>query len=195
MRTQNPARIIGTFLLIALAGTVSNADTIATFADPVPFGSNGMVFELANDMLYGGWQGVGLNLITPITGGLYPDATFTMTPLSIGPLGQTNAGVIEFHESAASGGGLILQITFDQAQLYSPFGFGASMLVPNHNVQFSGPIITYPLSEQMFAFSFANQRSTPTGYTWSAAFTSSAIPEPASLALLAAGLAVLLRKR
>lgn len=195
MQTTHASRLARVILIVALAGSVAtHADTIATFADPVSTGSNSVLFEMANSMLTGGWQNTGLNLITPINSGLYPDATFTMTPLNVDTAGHTSAGVIEFHESAANGGGLILQITFDQAQLFAPFGFGASMLVPNQNVQFSGPIITYPLQEQMFSFSFSNQHTTPTGYTWSAAFTSSAIPEPGSFGLLITALLAFRRR-
>jgi len=55
-----------------------------------------------------------------------------------------------------------------------------------HDISFSGPIITILLEEELFAFSFANQITTPDGFTWTAAFTSSVIPEPATLTLLGA---------
>ena len=196
MRTSLSLRVISALMLFVFMGTVaSQADTVATFADPVPFGSNDYLFQFANDVLSGGWQGENLDLITPITAEIYPDATFTMTPLTVDSMGLTSAGTIEFHESASMGGDLILQITFDHAQLYSPFGFGGSTLVIGHNVQFSGPIITYPLDEEMFAFSFANQHSNSNGYSWSAAFTSSAIPEPCTLGLFGVAFLAIRRRR
>lgn len=181
--------------LLAIAGMLlaatAQADTIATFADPSPSGAQPL-FELSDDTLSGGWSGTGLDLITPFISNVYPDATFTMTDLTVGALGVTSGGTIQFFES---GGPLILQIDFDAGQAYPPFGFGATSLIVGHNVSFSGPIITAPLYEASFAFSFANQTETPTGQTWTAAFTSSAVPEPGGLLLLALGGAVLVSSR
>ncbi|MBU0617246.1 MAG: PEP-CTERM sorting domain-containing protein [Planctomycetes bacterium] len=182
------ALVVAGLLFVASAG----ADTIATFADPAPGGDGRYLFELTDSTLRGGWADPGLDLITPITGGLYEDATFTMTDLGVDESGLTSAGTIWFFES---GGELILQIDFDAGQLYMPFGFGAMSLIEGHNVRFSGPIITMPLVEESFAFSFANQVSTPLGFTWTAAFTSSAIPEPGALVLLGLGSAVLITAR
>jgi len=60
---------------------------------------------------------------------------------------------------------------------------------------FSGPLVTTPLVDEAFAFSFANRTVTPEGVTWTAAFTSSAIPEPSTAVLLGVGLVILLRRR
>lgn len=172
------------------------ADTVATFADPASDGTTPL-FELdgttVGGTLSGGWSATGLTLEVPMTGGVYSDATFTLTDLTVdsivGPLRIMSGGTLEFF---SSGGAEVLQIDFDEAQLYAPFVFGASDLVAN-GVTITGPGILTGLIEEQFAFSFANQVTTPTGYTWTAAFTSSAIPEPASLALL--GLAVLALRR
>lgn len=183
----NPS--IATVVAVILLAPLAGADTIATFADPAPNGNNGQhLFELTDSTLRAGWQSSGLDLITPITGGLYQDATFTMTDLTVDEFGATSGGTIQFHES---GGALILQIDFDAGQLYAPFGFGATSLIEGQNVSFSGPIVTIPLELESFAFSFANQVTTPTGFTWTAAFTSSAIPEPATAMLLVLGSAAL----
>jgi len=114
-----------------------------------------------------------------------------MTAEAVDVNGVVSAGTIEFLDNL---GGLILQIKFDFATLFQPFGFGASELI-GQGVEFSGPIVTPPLSERTFSFSFANQTEKPTGYTWTAAFTSSAVPEPSVLALLAVGSAAALWRR
>ncbi len=166
-----------------LSAQPANGDTIATFADPASDGSTPL-FTLSGSTLSGGWSDTGLDLVTPISGDEFPDATFTMTDLTVlDTEGTLSGGTIEFFDNV---GGLILQIGFDSGQLFAPFGFGASTLV-GHNVSFSGPIITFPLEEELFSFSFANQITTPDGFTWTAAFTSSAIPEPATLTLLVVG--------
>jgi hypothetical protein len=176
----------------ALLATSAGGDTIATFADPSPSAEVGHLFELSDNQLSGGWLEPGLDLITPITGEVYEDATFTMTDLTLDELGQTSNGTIQFFES---GDDLILQIDFYAGQAYPPFGFGATSLIVGQNVSFSGPIITMPLEEESFAFSFANQIETPTGHTWTAAFTSSAVPEPGALLLLGLGSAALVMGR
>jgi hypothetical protein len=181
---------LGGLMLVTSAG----ADTIATFSDPASNGGD-YLFELTDSTLRGGWSAPGLDLITPITVEVYEDATFTMTDLTVDESGATSGGTIQFFESAGAGGELILQIDFDAAQAYPPFGFGATSLIVGQNVSFSGPIITIPLEEESFAFSFANQVETPTGYTWTAAFTSSAIPEPGTLMLLGLGSAALAATR
>lgn len=190
MRTYGLCRLsIGVVVVGTLFAASAGADTIATFADPAPSGGGDQyLFELSDTTFSGGWQDEGLDLITPWTGEVYEDATFTMTPLTVGDFGVTTGGMIQFFESA---GALILQIDFDAGQLYAPFGFGASSLVTGHNVSFSGPIISIPLEEESFSFSFANQTTTPTGFTWTAAFTSSAVPEPTTVVLLMLGSAAL----
>lgn len=171
--------VVGMFL----AAGAASAGTVATFADPSPNG-NTPLFTRVGNTFSGGWAGSGLDLITPISGGNYPNATFTMSNLTVlDQNGTLSGGSILFDDN---GGNLVLRIDFDGARLFDPFGFGASVFL-GENVAFSGPIIAGPLSEQSFAFSFANQTQIPGGYTWTAAFTSSAIPEPSTLALLALG--------
>ena len=88
----------------------------------------------------------------------------------------------------------IAAISFSGGTLTSPSTFGASDFV-GQNVVFSGPIIPAGLSQESFAFSFANPVGTIEDYTVTAAFTSSAVPEPASIALLALGALVAIRRR
>jgi hypothetical protein len=92
-----------------------------------------------------------------------------------------SAGAIQFYDSANNP---IWRIDFDSALLNGSLSFGASDFI-GQNVTFSGSIIPTPLTDEAFAFSFANPIATPNGFTVTAAFTSSAVPEPASLALIA----------
>ncbi len=194
MRIRGLCALLGVAaMVVGLGATTASAATIATFSDPAPNGDTPL-FEHVGTMLTGGWSGTGLTLLTPASGGSYPNATFSMTPLTIlDAYGTLSGGNIQFRDSSAN---LVLQIAFTSARLFEPFGFGASVFTaPPSAVTFSGPIITNPatLSDQTFAFSFANQAAVPPappdpgGYSWTAAFTSSAVPEPASLMLLAIG--------
>ena len=183
--------IVGVFMS-ASAG----ANTVATFADPAPNADGDFLFELSDTTLSAAWTGYGLDLITPGVSTVFQDATFVMSDLAVGGMGVTSGGWIEFYEAAADGGDLILRIDFNAGQLYQPYGFGANSLVVDGNVTFSGPIIMGPLIDEQFAFSFANQQETATGYTWTAAFTSSAtIPEPSAIGLLVIGSAILTLRR
>lgn len=183
--------VLTIFALFVSAPAV--AATVATFADPAVDGSTPL-FELAGTTFTGGWSGSNLDLEVPITGDVWQDATFTMLPLTVVGVGQLSSGWIEFYKSPADGGGLALRIDFDAAFL-APFGFGASDTFLGQTVTFTGPGIPAGLVDETFAFSFANPVYTGDGYTYTASFTSSAVPEPGSLVLLGLGLLQLLRRR
>jgi hypothetical protein len=184
---------LGAFLAPLFLVTASaSAGTIATFADPAPDGSTPL-FELAGTTFTGGWTGSNLTLEVPVTGNVWQNATFTMTPLTVTGIGQLSSGTLEFHKSPADGGGLVLQIDFNAAFL-APFGFGASDTFVGQVVTFTGPGIPGGLSEETFAFSFANPVYTGNGFTYTASFTSSAVPEPSSLVLLGLGLVRVFRR-
>jgi len=186
-------------VLLALAGSaVANADTIATFSDPSPNGTQPLfAFTSAGSAgtLSGSWTGTGLLLETPgVPAPDFPDARFTMAPVTAtgGPtLWTLGPGRISFQNSS---GTEQMFISFNGGTLTTPVGFGGSDFVGN-GVTFGGPIIPPGLSGEAFAFSFANPIGTPENYTVTAAFTSSAVPEPASVALLALGGMLALRRR
>jgi hypothetical protein len=185
-------RLVAIIVPLLLAAAPAGAGTVATFADPAPDGSTPL-FDLSGTLFTGGWSGLNLTLDMPITSSVWDNVTFTMTPLSVTGPGQLGPGTIQFFKSAADGGGLALQIDFDAA-LLAPFGWGASDLFSSETVTFSGPGIPSGLSAETFAFSFANPEPTGDGYTYTASFTSSAVPEPATLLLLAVGLLKLVRR-
>lgn len=192
---------------LAVAGALASpavAFTVATFADPALSGATPL-FAFNGATLTGGWSGTGLLLRTPgLAAPDFPDAKFTVTPLTATPLvpnveyGLTGpggtAGVISFFDA---GNQPLFTIAFASARLTSPLGFGGNDFSAD-GVVISGPIIPGVLSDEAFAFSFANPVGTgvPPNYTVTSSFTSSAVPEPMSLALLiGGGLLGLLRRR
>jgi hypothetical protein len=192
--------------------------TIATFADPALNASTPLftVNGIANTVT-GGWgdDKTGLNLQVVWTGNTFNDAFFTMTPLTITskPLGTlayfiTGGGTIKFFKNNdPTSATPILQIDF--ASLSCTYGgLGGDNVFNTDGVKFSGSEIgSTILSDEVFAFSFANLKmlnfasatngsTAPTnGYTATASFTSSAVPEPATLALLGIGAVTVLRRR
>lgn len=187
--------------LVVGGAFVAQADTIATFADPSPSGATPLfTFTSAAGVgtLSGGWNALGLNLLTPGLGAPdFADAQFTMPPVAAtGGLGvwALGAGSVNFFDSSNNP---LFTISFQSGTLTSPVGAGSSDFVGD-NVTFSGPIIPpASLLNEAFAFSFANPRGTMENYTVTSAFTSSAdrVPEPSSLALLALGSAIGLMRR
>lgn len=183
------------FIVAALAAGHASAQTvtIATFADPALDASTPL-FVLDGSTFTGGWADEGLNLDAAYIGANYPDATFTMTPLTYDGFVGLSGGSIQFFDSSAS---LVLQVDFSAATLDQPFVFGASEFAAQ-DVAFSGPAAgALPLDQEQFAFSFANPVTTPTGATYTADFTSSArvVPEPASLMLLIGGTLIMVARR
>lgn len=177
----------------------ANADTLATFADPSPGGAMPL-FSYQAGILSGSWLLPGLTLQTPgLAAPDFPNATFVMTPLAtiVALPGVTImfGGSIQFFDQLNTP---ILNISFAGATLTNGISFGASDFV-GQNVTISGSIVPYPVTQDAFAFSFANPVGSVSQFTATAAFTSSGtldVPAPASAALFGlAGLSVTRRRR
>jgi len=177
--------------------------TIATFDDPAVDSTTPLfTVDLNNDEITGGWPDTqtGLDLNVVYSGHTFSDAFFTMTPVSYtGGLmgGSTGGGTVKFFaDNQSTATTPLIQIKFDSATL-SPTSLGGVELFGN-DVEISGSEIGgATLTDEAFSFSFANQVIWPEeGFTATSAFTSSAVPEPATLALLGlSSLSLILRRR
>ncbi|MFA6175636.1 MAG: PEP-CTERM sorting domain-containing protein [Phycisphaerae bacterium] len=212
-------------LLVFLVGfvpTIAMGDpivsvTLATFADPSPSSSNYLFkVDFTQMEITGGWSDAqtGLTLEIPVTGytvensNAFQDAWFEMSTVQITSAyslyGETGAGVINFYENGTAINPLVT-INFESG-LVSRFGLGAEEVFVADNVTITGSKIPDEISEERFAFSFANLAKLSghtlwtDGFTSTAAFTSSAIvepivPEPATIALLSIGALSLIRRK
>ena len=179
----------------AFAGPVSV--TIASFADP-SIGASEPLFTINYDThrINGSWSGTGMTLEVPVAGLTYENATFVMDELVIpdnpSELGYytTNGGSeirffaegievmkIEFNKMWVEGrdSGLDADDAYSDGVTISGIGIGV-------------------LKEESFGFTFANTESNGV-FNATASFTSSAVPEPATMAILALGGLMLRRRR
>lgn len=190
-----------TFLALSVCA-MSQAITIATFADPAS-GPNQPMFRYnaTNATLRADWLANGLTLIHPgfIGGGSSANVKMRMNPINLTPIVpgsifSTTGGAVNFWTTNEANP--IFTITFGSGLFAFPNSFGGSDFQLN-NVSLSGPNVPANLAGEQFAFSFANLTPTQSGngYTMTAAMTSSAVPEPAAIAVLASGAAMALRRR
>ncbi len=190
------------FAVIAFAGVAASAtcaDTIATFADPSPSGSTPLFF-FNGATLTGAWTTTGLNLLTPVLAAPdFPNARFAMAPVAAAPVFgappgnfTTGPGAVNFFDAFNNP---LLTISFSGGVLNSA-NFGSSDFI-GQNVVFSGPILGgASVSDEAFAFSFANQFGSPLAFNATSSFTSSAtIPGPGAAALLGLGGLLATRRR
>jgi hypothetical protein len=197
--------LVAVVVLLSCGLTQASATTIATFADPAASGSTPLfTVNLVNDIITGGWldSQTGLDLIIfGDSGNPFEDAFFTMTDVdySGGIMGgDTGEGTIKFFaDNQDTSTTPLIQIHFNKGHV-TPFSFGAMFYFDD--VTITGSEITGSLTDASFAFGFGNQ--TPlsggwnNGYTATASFTSSAVPEPATIILLGtAGIFVFTRKK
>ena len=180
--------------------------TIATFDDPAEDSDSAFfTVDLTNNLITGEWDEPGLSLDIPYSGQTFHNVIFTMPDVQITALShplkgtKTEDGEIMFFDPADMVNPLI-RIEFDSAWL-TFYGFGGSESFSGDAVTISGSQISGQLTEEAaFSFSFANQVALNddwgNGFEATAAFTSSAVPEPATICLLGLGaLATLTRRR
>ena len=194
-------------IMFVCTALVEATSTIATFDDPAGY-SNATLFtvDLTNGTINGEWDGTGLSLDIPYFGLTFHNVNFTMPEVQITAISyplkgtKTEGGEIKFFDPTDMVNPLIW-IEFDSAWL-TFYGFGGSESFSGDNVTITGwGVGDATLTEEAaFSFSFANQVALNddwvNGFEATAAFTSSAIPEPATLTLLGIGaLATLTRRR
>lgn len=203
-------RFLIIILLVLSIGFIfvdAKAALVATFGDPGNTAATPMFtvdFRPAQNKLTGGWAygNTGLTLEF-YNGHNFENVWFEMTdvPLFSAP-GNTGGGEINFYENGSTTGPL-LTIIFESG--YVDYGnFGANVIFDADGVEFSGSeIIPGTFSEeQYFSFGFVNKTYLPDSTDWNdgfiaatAAFTSSAIPEPTTICLLGFGALTFLRRR
>jgi hypothetical protein len=199
--------ILLTFLSVGFISADAKASlTIATFADPNNSANPLFTVDFLNSSLTGGWDfgKTGLTLEIPYSDNTFTDAWFEMTgevtpEVILNASGDTGGGEINFYAYGTTTNPL-LTIIFESGYVDS-FNFGADEFF-GENVTISGSEITGTLSEEEFSFTFANKAFLPgsgtfnDGFTATAAFTSSAVPEPATVCILGLGaLSLLSRKK
>lgn len=213
MKINRLLMVLLTILSIAVFfGEAKASFTVATFADPSNNSSNPLFnVDFTTNTISGGWDDskTGLTLQFSYNGHTYSDAWFKLmsvsgaptlsitskTTLPWGTVGTVGPGSVLFYKNNTSTNPLFV-VGFDGG-VVSMSNFGANMLTAN-TVTFSGSEITGSLSQQEFSFSFANvvPLAQDNGFTSTASFTSSAVPEPATIGLLCLGvLKLVIRKR
>lgn len=170
----------------------SFAFTVGTFSDPALDGTTPL-FSVTATTVVGSWTGTGLTLELPVVGQTFTDVQMDMQ--SVTRTGTNlGAGVINFYTTDPNAP--IFSITFDSASIFEPFGAGGSYVTSN-DVSFGGSALASVsgLSQEHFFFSFANPVSGQNGNTYTASMTSSAVPEPATMVVLAGGAALMAARR
>ena len=188
-------------LLVGAAIANAQSSTIATFQDPAVSSDTPLFFfNTATNILTGSWTGPGLNLHTPgfVGGGTVSNAKMQMDPVAFTPVGSTGiftggAGQVKFYTNDVNNPFFV--INFTGATLFNPLNFGASEFAGS-SVSFSGTNVPAGLTSEQFSFALANPRvGQEGGLLYTASFTSSAVPEPATMTALALGAAAMLRRR
>jgi hypothetical protein len=195
-------RLLCLLVLVLLVSASSQASfTVATFANP-SLGSSDPLFSVnwTSGTITGGWADGkgGLDLELPNDGPTISNVWFNMSTVKINTLiltseyGYTGPGIISFYAPGTTTNPLY-EISFASGVI-NKFGFGS-----DDDVTFSGSALTKTYQDEQFGFAFAAKKAINGGFTATAAFDASAetgtIPEPASMALLALGGLLLIKRR
>ena len=198
-------KVLMTIALIVMAMAASvyaGTVTVATFDDPsVGSAENLFTVNYNAGTLQGGWLDTGLTLEVPVAGLIYVDATFVLDPMTLDfpstsdskSAYYTNNGrsAIRFYDGTTQ----VLTIEFDRLWIQDRNSGLNGQDVYGDNVTITGLGIPVGLTQESFGFTFTNIVDNTSGeVTATASFTSSAVPEPATMALLALG-GLMIRRR
>lgn len=184
--------------IFIVAGASAQSFTVGAHSDPSPSGA-APVFNVTDFTVSGSWLQPGLTLSIQAPGAVatYSDVNFRFGPVSRS--GNTlGAGSALYYTNDINNP--LFSITWQSGFIVEPFLAGASFFTAS-GVNFGGSAIAAlnpaGWSNQQFTYSFAN----PGGIggperTYTASMTSSAVPEPATMTVLAlAALAAARRRR
>jgi len=209
MKMKKNRMVLVLILMAVLAsGAMAESFTVASFSDPSQDSSNPLFTVDWNEQtVSGNWLASGLNLRlgSALGGTVFENASFEMDDVAITDTfiiggrtyGETGAGQVIFYEDGSNDE--LLVFDFGSA-VVSRYFMGADDFVAG-NVQISGPAVPFTLSSEEFSFSFANVAGLDggdiheDGFTATASFTSSAIPEPTTLAIFATATVIFGLKR
>jgi hypothetical protein len=178
-------KILALVALGAVAAASQAQFTVATHDDPSGSAANPVVtWNQTANTLSASWLATGMTLDTPglTGGGSTANAKLSMNPVSLTNLG---GGVYQM------GAGLI---TFTGGLFVDPIAAGSGD-IQGFNVTFSGPNVPGGWSQEAFSYALTNRSVSGNNVTYTAAFTSSAVPEPATMIALGAGLAAFAARR
>ncbi len=202
------AIVLSAALLLPMGNIQAASVTVATFADPSGEATNPLfTVNWASSTVNGIWDdsktNLDLQIVLPGAQAVFNDAWFVMDPVNITSttifggekFGTTGSGQIRFYENGTSVNPVMV-IDFLTGFIGRQF-ISADEFYGN-NVTITGSAIPYALSFEQFSFSFANVTALPggvDGFTSTASFTSSAVPEPTTIALLGLGTLLLMRRK
>lgn len=196
---------------VALTAATSQASfTLFTFADPSQTAAKPLFkadLASANKSLTAGWGVLGfepsqsLSLIRRTDNSAY-SVTFDLvgsasngglTITGSGPVLTVGGGSLLFRD-AANPASIVAKLDFSGGSLLNLNAAGGGLFTADIT-GFSGSAMPAGVSPTSFGFAFTNWNGDSNMPSYTSSFTSSAVPEPATLGALAVGLAALARRR